>query len=454
MNPTRGLRRILARLFGVTPEGTDEGTTHSRLLRGSIGGLGLNITTTALYFLIGILLARLLGASAYGAYSYAISWSMVLGVVGGFGLNRLLVRNIASYHTHAKWGLLNGQLSWATKVALTASIGAAAAAYAISWLLRDHFHEGMLIPFWIGLLLLPITSLMHANQASLQGLHRVILGQTAGSVVQPVALLLLVSVAAALVSEAFNASYAVALHVLSVALGWIVSSSLLRCHLPVPVRSAPPEWQRRVWLRSALSMLLLGGLHIINSRTDIIMLGSMLGAAATGVYSVAVRGSELVMFVMAPVHTALAPTASALHARGERQQLQRVITKSSHAIFLLSIPIVIVLSAFGYWFLILFGSEFLPGQSALTILCVGKLISLGLGPVALLLIMTGYEREAALGAGLSALLNIVLNAIMIPIWGLEGAATATAISTVCLAALMGVWVRNRLGIRADVLKLN
>ena len=65
--------------------------------------------------------------------------------------------------------------------------------------------------------------------------------------------------------------------------------------------------------------------------------------------------------------------------------------------------------------------------------------------------MTGLQNKAALGVGLSAVLNIVLNAIMIPLWGLEGAAIATAISTVSLAIVMSVWVYKKLSIRTTIL---
>jgi O-antigen/teichoic acid export membrane protein len=91
------------------------------LLRASVGGFLLSSSSTALQFLISMLLARGLGASRYGAYAYAVSWTVVLGVLGDFGLGRLLVRNIASYHARGEWALLRGQLIWAIVIALVAS---------------------------------------------------------------------------------------------------------------------------------------------------------------------------------------------------------------------------------------------------------------------------------------------------------------------------------------------
>ena len=52
------------------------------------------------------------------------------------------------------------------------------------------------------------------------------------------------------------------------------------------------------------------------------------------------------------------------------------------------------------------------------------------GSVGLLLIMTGYERKAAAIMGTAALLNIIMNVVLIPLYGTVGAAISTAVSMV------------------------
>ncbi|NET91585.1 MAG: oligosaccharide flippase family protein, partial [Kamptonema sp. SIO1D9] len=210
-----------------------------------------------------------------------------------------------------------------------------------------------------------------------------------------------------------------------------------------------------LWLRSALPMLLIGSLYIVNNQTDTVMLGAMKDSEAVGIYTVANRGASLITFVLVAFNTSLAPTFASLYAQGDKRRLQRVVTKGCRMVLLAALPIAFALIAFGYWFLLLFGAEFVQGQTALTILSFGQLANAATGSVALLLIMTGHERDTAIGISASALLNIILNAILIPQWGVEGAATATATSTFFWNIILVVFAQKRLQINSTVLgKLN
>jgi O-antigen/teichoic acid export membrane protein len=141
-----------------------------------------------------------------------------------------------------------------------------------------------------------------------------------------------------------------------------------------------------------------------------------------------------------------------MYAAGEMDKLQRMITKSARVILIGSLPIAIVLILFGHWFLLFFfGQDFILGEKALAILGGGQLLNAASGSVGLLLIMTGHERDAAMCVGVSALLNIMLNAVLIPRWGLEGAATATATTVIFSNSLLAILVYKRLGIHSTAL---
>jgi O-antigen/teichoic acid export membrane protein len=96
----------------------------------------------------------------------------------------------------------------------------------------------------------------------------------------------------------------------------------------------------------------------------------------------------------------------------------------------------------------MFGPEFPSAQPGLIILVLGQTINVVMGPVALLLVMTGHEREVAVATALSAALNIALNLVMIPAWGLMGTSLAVAISVSVWNILLAVRVRRRLGLHS------
>ena len=111
---------------------------------------------------------------------------------------------------------------------------------------------------------------------------------------------------------------------------------------------------------------------------------------------------------------ALAPTIARLYATGEIARLQRVITRSAQVILLLSAPPAILLATFSGWFMGLVGQEFVSGLPALIILSGAQLVNAAAGSVGLTLMMTGHERSTAYGLFVSAVVNVVLNAVLIP----------------------------------------
>ncbi|MEM7541669.1 MAG: polysaccharide biosynthesis C-terminal domain-containing protein, partial [Pseudomonadota bacterium] len=258
--------------------------------------------------------------------------------------------------------------------------------------------------------------------------------------------LALILAALLVANEVYDPSVVTALHVIALAPTALISALLVRRSLPGEVIASTPETERRKWLASSLAMMLIGGLSVINSRTDIIMLGWFGDASAIGIYSVAVRGSELTMMIMMAAHAALNPTMASLFAAGKLSELNRLSVRSGRLILLASTPLVIGLIIWGEWFLAIFGPEFTDGQITLAILCIGNLGALAMGPAAVVLVMTGHERRAARAIAITVVTNILLNLVLIPIYGKEGAAFATALNNFARAALLTYWTFKLVGI--------
>jgi O-antigen/teichoic acid export membrane protein len=190
---------------------------------------------------------------------------------------------------------------------------------------------------------------------------------------------------------------------------------------------------------------------VISSQTSVVLVGTIKGAEAAGAYAAVSRVAILVSFVLQAASVALAPAIAGMYAAGEMGRLQRMITKSNRLVLLFSLPFALCFILFDRQVLAIFGEGFTQGGAALAILSLGYLFSAAMGSVRMLLIMTGHERDAATAVGMSAALNVVLNVALIPGYGLEGAATATAVSIVATNLLLAILVRRRLGIYASAL---
>lgn len=126
-------------------------------------------------------------------------------------------------------------------------------------------------------------------------------------------------------------------------------------------------------LRSALTFMWLGGPCLVNSRVDLLILGALKGAHATGIYAVSIRVADLVTFFLAGVNMALAPRIARLYHQKDREFLQRLLSRAALRIFIGSIPIALVFILFGGVLLgYLYGAEYEQGATALRILAVAQ----------------------------------------------------------------------------------
>jgi O-antigen/teichoic acid export membrane protein len=90
--------------------------------------------------------------------------------------------------------------------------------------------------------------------------------------------------------------------------------------------------------------------------------------------------------------------------------------------------IVLFIIIFHKWILGIFGNEFIVGSLFLIVLCIGQLINSMSGSVGVILQMTGYQKVFQNIVLMALVLNVILNVILIPLYGGLGAAIATVVS--------------------------
>jgi O-antigen/teichoic acid export membrane protein len=141
------------------------------------------------------------------------------------------------------------------------------------------------------------------------------------------------------------------------------------------------------------------------------------------------------------------PFAADLHARGERERLDELFKRSTRWALAATLPLLIVLFVAADDVLHAFSGRFETGEGALRILLAGQAANVATGSVGFILIMTGFTwldlLDNALGVGLLVGLAIALTAA----FGMEGTATAAAISIAALNVVRLVQVRRRVGIQ-------
>ncbi|MGF1539609.1 MAG: flippase [Pleurocapsa sp.] len=416
----------------------------NQLAKKVTGIFGLKILFTGLSFLISLLLARLLGVEEYGVYTYAMTWITLLQIPASLGLRDILICQVSAYQARSQLGMMRGLLLWSNLTVFLVSIGIILIATIVAWILKSEVHEQFLPVFWLALPIIPLSALSDLRRGAMLGLHQVVRGEIPGMLVYPVLLLILQATAYLLSPDGLNAPLAMGIRVLTLAVSFIYSIHLLRESLPRNFGKVRPNYQICLWTRSIIPFLFIGCTYYLNSNTDILMLGAIKGPEEVGIYFVATRGAELIGFILLAVNITLGSVFTKLYTEGDFQQLQRILTKTTNIVFLFSLPISLCLIAGGHWFLLLFGAEFTRGHIALAVLGIGQLVNAAAGPIALLLSMTGYEKYTAICVGMSAIANIILNALLIEPFGLSGATIATTSSMILLNILLAMFVYKKM----------
>lgn len=184
------------------------------------------------------------------------------------------------------------------------------------------------------------------------------------------------------------------------------------------------------------------GMNVVLTHTDVVLLGLLSDTSDAGVYRVAAQLAALASLPLGAVNLVLAPRISAAFAANQTDTLQSEVTHASRYVLLLTLPVVAAIVLAGSVLLGLFGAEFVSAALPLAILAVPQLLNAATGTAGYLLVMTHYERQAAVIFGLAATLNLVLNLLLIPRFGMTGAAVASAIAllTLNVGLAWGAWV--------------
>ena len=170
--------------------------------------------------------------------------------------------------------------------------------------------------------------------------------------------------------------------------------------------------------------------YFIMQSVDIIILTVYEGFDSVAYYSIAVKLATVTALALMSVNIVIAPKIAEIYNTNDFNRLNKLIKDAARIIFIISLPVLLILFIFSGPALSLFGEGYVFAKQALWFLLAGQFFSALCGPGAIYLNMTGKQKKLnnILISGL--IVNVVLNLILIPIYGIEGAATATLISMV------------------------
>lgn len=201
----------------------------------------------------------------------------------------------------------------------------------------------------------------------------------------------------------------------------------------------------KIILKTSFPMMLTSSMFIVASQVDIFMLGILKSTSDVGVYAIANKIAIIVTFITVAINSMIAPEFSDLYNKNKIQELQYVSQKSTKLIFFATIPIILLLILLGKYILGIFGSVFITGYTVLLLLLLGQSINALLGSTGNFLNMTNNQNKLMMFVSFSLILNIILNYLFIPIYGINGAAFATMVSVIVWNVLATLYIYKKFG---------
>ncbi|WP_297464210.1 flippase [Thermococcus sp.] len=393
---------------------------------GALALIGM-VVSAVFGFLVRAVVGRTFGPDQYGSYNLAITVFTVTLVFVMLGFPAGLQRQVA-YMLHRGEEKVSELIGTAVILVTTASILGVLVLELTKPLLPRYIGGGELLVDLLSVLALalPFTALFNVLISASQGFGRVREFVLYGKIGFPGLNFILVTVLILVLGRITAVPLAYLLT--ATIMLFLLVRSLVKAGILTPRPVFFPELARYLLLFS-LPLMTSNLTYLILNWTDTLMLGHYLGEGTVGLYNAASPLARFIPVFLASLTVLYNPIATGFFARGELDKLGRFYSVITKWVVLLTFPLFLLLVAYPVPVLgTLFGGEYTGAWKPLVILSLGFAFNSLAGPTGLTLITMGMPGKNLKGDSLGAGLNVLLNYLLIPVYGMTGAALSTASS--------------------------
>lgn len=392
-------------------------------------------------FLIAFLLARLLRAEQYGVYDLAISTATIIASISTLGLDSTMVRYVAMQRGKKDEAGVWGTLQIGVGISFLASIVLSIVLYFSAGAIANGvFREPQLASYLrLFCLFIPFYTLSSVLVDVARGFKRMDYSALGENVVLFITRLALVGILALTGLDAYKAIIAFGLSDLAVviALFYLLNKEF---SFKRPLHAARRDY--RDVLSFAMPFWLSGLLTKFRKNLQTLLLGSLTTAVSVGIFSIAAKVTLLGHVAYMAIITSVKPFLAELDAQGNVDQMRRLYKTTTRWAFTANLPIFLLMVLYPRELLLVFGDSYVGGALALSVLAVGELMNAATGICGSIIDMTGYTRLKLVNSVLWVTLITAGNVVLIPQWGVLGAAVASSlsISLVNILRVAEVWI--------------
>ena len=394
-------------------------------------------------FLFSLIAARYMGAEVYGKITYVFTILILISVLTKLGLAQGLVQYISKLTEQNKMDERNSIITFSIFIVLIFSLLMSLFLFIFSDFIAANILNNNDLSSLIKLMspLLIIFSLIELSPGIFRGIKIIKFHVLGKDILLSILKLITVTIVGYLGYKlnglvfAYYFSFTIAgiylfYKIYSLNLLGKVSKKYLSSYKDLIIFSYP--------------LLMSGLLHFFINKTDIFMIGYFLNTSDVGVYTIALKIGTLTNFVLIAFNTIFAPNITSLYYNDQLTKLRKlyqVITKWIFGINIFVFSLILLLTK---EIMTVFGTEFIVGTIALILIAIGQVVNASVGTAGSVNIMTGYPKSELYISVIVFSINITLNYLLIPIYGIEGAATASLVSVSVMNILRLIILYRRL----------
>lgn len=434
-------RPHLDRLDAVVFTADDRGQAS----RTSLTAFAIRIVSAAIALVSQIVMARWMGGFEYGIFVLVWTTMIIVGNLSCLGFHTSIVRYIPEYRELGRLAELRGVMMASRAFVLTTSTFFAAIGILGVWYFSASIASYYVIPFYLGIVCMPMIALSDTLEGTARANSWAMLALGPIYLLRPLLILAFMG-GAILAGYAPDAQTAVVIAIVATYVTTLFQLAAIAPHTAREVRHVKPLFRAREWVVVSLPIFLVEGFFFMLTNADVLMVGWFMNPDDVAVYFATVKTLALVHFVYFAVKAGVAQRYAQYAHGSNREKLAVFARETVSWTFWPSLLMGAAVLVIGKPMLSLFGPGFDAGYPLLFVLVLGVVARSAVGPAESLLTMSGNQNVCAAVYGATLAVNVGLNVVLIPSYGLWGAAISTAIAMACEAAMLSFTVWRRLDI--------
>lgn len=409
-----------------------------------------------------IIIARTFGGEIYGLFSLTLMIFGFFAAFSTFGLQRGLLRYVSLYRGKNEKEKIKYILNFSLKFLLIVTIFSGALLFLFSEIISINiFHnEGLTIFLRLFAIFVPILVFSAIFHAILRAYEKISLYSFIGNILLTFTQLIfiIIFIFFGLKKGAIIFSYNLGILAMLVA-------SFLFCKYKLPEVFGKPKIEKKEKKKITNELfsyswpiMFLGLIMSLFSWMDSFAIGFFKTAVEVGVYNAAVPIALLLGTVPALFLQLFFPLITKEYSKKNFGLIEQLSKQIGKWIFVLNLPFIIIMFLFpGAIINLFFGSEYIAAANSLRMLSIGFFFYSIFILSENFLSMMGKSKTILLNLIIASTVNIILNLILVPRYGINGAAFSTMLSYIIWSLLSFFVARHYISItplRRSMIKIS